>query len=231
MTHCTCRSRARAGHPTATGPVTSTCSHDRRGRAEATRTALGEALVMRRRTRVRFPPPPPTHHPTRGLRTSCGALRRTTNRPGPQGPGRSCCRAVISRPDVGVTGSYQELPTPPAPPPGTSPGEDPRRVPERGAGAFPAPPADPVVQSRGLLAVRMPLDVGVESEPAPQWLPSHGPTLGVADSAEKGRTDRRAGSAPLVPGADVAADGCTSPTPFVEADGPTSPFSDRRRPH
>src|SRR3954453_15115567 len=64
MTHCARRSRARVGHPTVTGPVTSTCLHDRRGRVEATQTALGEALVMRRRTRVRFPPPPPPlfHH-------------------------------------------------------------------------------------------------------------------------------------------------------------------------
>src|ERR671921_310204 len=59
MTHFTHRSRVRAGHPTATGPVAPTCSWDRWGRAEAQRTALGEALVMRRRTRVRFPPPPP----------------------------------------------------------------------------------------------------------------------------------------------------------------------------
>src|SRR5829696_8681205 len=58
MTHCACRSRARTGHLTATGPATSTCLHDRWGRVEATQTALGEALVMRRRTRVRFPPPP-----------------------------------------------------------------------------------------------------------------------------------------------------------------------------
>src|SRR5437660_164587 len=35
-----------------------TCVHDRRGRVEATHTAPGEALVKRRRTRVRFPPPP-----------------------------------------------------------------------------------------------------------------------------------------------------------------------------
>ena len=63
MTHCACRSRARAGHQTVTGPVTSTCLHDRRGRVEATQTALGEALVMRRRTRVRFPPPPPPTPP------------------------------------------------------------------------------------------------------------------------------------------------------------------------
>src|SRR3954447_21395428 len=64
MTHCARRSRARAGHQTVTGPVTSTCLHDRWGRVEATQTALGEALVMRRRTRVRFPPPPPPlfHH-------------------------------------------------------------------------------------------------------------------------------------------------------------------------
>src|SRR6476469_1626907 len=53
MTHCARRSRARAGHLTATGPVTPTCSHDRWGRVEAARTALGEALVLRRRTRVR----------------------------------------------------------------------------------------------------------------------------------------------------------------------------------
>src|SRR4051812_45046181 len=59
MTHCAYRSRARVGHPTATGPATPTRSHERWGRVEATRTALGEALVMRRRTRVRFPPPPP----------------------------------------------------------------------------------------------------------------------------------------------------------------------------
>src|SRR4051812_28734410 len=59
MTHCTYRSRVRVGHQTATGPVTPTCSWDRWGRAETERTALGEALVMRRRTRVRFPPPPP----------------------------------------------------------------------------------------------------------------------------------------------------------------------------
>src|SRR5881227_4483934 len=60
MTHCTCRSRVRAGHQTVTGPVTPTRSRDRWGRAETQRTALGEALVIRRRTRVRFPPPPPT---------------------------------------------------------------------------------------------------------------------------------------------------------------------------
>src|SRR3954468_810471 len=59
MTHCAHRLRVRAGHLTATGPVTPTCSHDRWGRAEAARTALGEALDWRRRTRVRFPPPPP----------------------------------------------------------------------------------------------------------------------------------------------------------------------------
>ena len=61
MTHCTHRSRVRVGHQTATGPVTPTCSWDRWGRAETERTALGEALVLRRRTRVRFPPPP---HPS-----------------------------------------------------------------------------------------------------------------------------------------------------------------------
>src|ERR671927_1830736 len=64
MTHRARRSRARAGHQTATGPVTPTRPRDRWGRAETERTALGEALVMRRRTRVRFPPPP--HTPTPG---------------------------------------------------------------------------------------------------------------------------------------------------------------------
>jgi hypothetical protein len=59
MTHCVRRSRAYVGHQTVTGPVTPTCLQDRWGRVEAVRTALGEALVMRRRTRVRFPPPPP----------------------------------------------------------------------------------------------------------------------------------------------------------------------------
>src|SRR5687767_9383852 len=59
MTHCAYRSRVRVGHQTATGPATPTRSHERWGRVEALRTALGEALVMHRRTRVRFPPPPP----------------------------------------------------------------------------------------------------------------------------------------------------------------------------
>src|SRR3954454_11579563 len=63
MTHRACRSRARAGHLTATGPVTPTRLRDRWGRAEAKWTALGEALVLRRRTRVRFPPPPPWGSP------------------------------------------------------------------------------------------------------------------------------------------------------------------------
>src|SRR5690349_21453333 len=58
MTHRARRSRARSGHRTATGPVTPTRSHERWGRVETERTALGEALVVRRRTRVRFPPPP-----------------------------------------------------------------------------------------------------------------------------------------------------------------------------
>src|SRR3954471_722755 len=63
MTHRACRSRARTGHLTATGPVPPTRSRDRWGRAETQRTALGEALVIRRRTRVRFPPPPPWFFP------------------------------------------------------------------------------------------------------------------------------------------------------------------------
>src|SRR3954471_24720764 len=82
MTHCTYRSRVRVGHQTATGPVTPTCSWDRWGRAETERTALGEALVMRRRTRVRFPPPPP-----RGLGEMPGSSWRkagaTANSGGP----------------------------------------------------------------------------------------------------------------------------------------------------
>src|SRR3954451_25025742 len=71
MTHCTYRSRVRAGHQTVTGPVTPTCSWDRWGRAETQRTALGEALIVLRRTRVRFPPPPPWVLPD-NLRTSTG---------------------------------------------------------------------------------------------------------------------------------------------------------------
>src|SRR4051794_22076079 len=86
MTHCACRSRARAGHPTVTWPVTSTCLRDRWGRVEARQTALGEALVMRRRTRVRFPPPPP-----RGLGEMPGSSWR---KPGPPrtavAPASSC---------------------------------------------------------------------------------------------------------------------------------------------
>jgi hypothetical protein len=88
MTHCACRSRARAGHQTVTGPVTSTCLHDRRGRAEATQTALGEALVMHRRTRVRFPPPPP-----RGLRRLCGDPSQNDEPPRTARLGAVCCRA------------------------------------------------------------------------------------------------------------------------------------------
>src|SRR3954449_2988825 len=122
--------------------------------------------------------------PPRGV---TGGLRRLCE--GPSGP------AVRWRP--GVTSSYQE-------PPRTSPGGDPRRVPERGAGALPAPPADLVVHPRGLLAVRMSLDVGVKPEPAPQWLPSHEPTLGVAASAGKGLTDRRGRPSPLTLGVCLA---------------------------
>ena len=124
--------------------------------------------------------PPPPRGVTGGLRRLCE---------GPSGP------AVRWRP--GVTSSYQE-------PPRTSPGGDPRRVPERGAGAPPAPPADLVVHPRGLLAVRMSLDVGVKPEPAPQWLPSHESTLGVADSAGKGLTDRRGRPSPLTLGVCLA---------------------------
>src|SRR4051812_14265239 len=73
-----------------------------------------------------------------------------------------------------------------------SPGKDPRRVPERGARALPAPPADLVVRTRGPLAVRVSLDIGVKAEPARQWLPSHELTLGAAYPAEKGSTARDA---------------------------------------
>src|SRR3954467_15789031 len=71
-------------------------------------------------------------------------------------------------------------------PPRTSPDEDPRRVPERGARALPAPPADLVVRTRGPLAVRASPDVGVKPESAPQWLPSHGPPLVAAAPAGRG---------------------------------------------
>src|SRR3954462_15376932 len=87
MTHCTYRSRVRVGHQTATGPVTPTCSWDRWGRAETERTALGEALVMRRRTRVRFPPPPP-----RGLgETPCPLLAKS------RGPPRTAVAPALRR--------------------------------------------------------------------------------------------------------------------------------------
>ena len=82
MTHRARRSRARTGHRTATGPVTPACPCDRWGRAETQRTALGEALDWRRRTRVRFPPPPP-----RGLGEMPGSSWRkagaTANSGGP----------------------------------------------------------------------------------------------------------------------------------------------------
>src|SRR5688500_15344204 len=93
MTHCACRSRVRVGHQTATGPATPTRSHERWGRVEAPRTALGEALVMHRRTRVRFPPPPPpttTPVVTRApVGSPTGALVRHDARP-------------LSRPDQSV---------------------------------------------------------------------------------------------------------------------------------
>src|SRR3954454_6348279 len=89
MTHRACRSRARTGQLTATGPVTSTCLHDRWGRVEATQTALGEALAIRRRTRVRFPPPPPTNQEV--LPESLGSFPETRLGKNPQlnhvGPG------------------------------------------------------------------------------------------------------------------------------------------------
>lgn len=50
------------GHQTATGIVISACSRDREIRVEAQRTAHGEALLKRRRTRVRFPAAPPPDH-------------------------------------------------------------------------------------------------------------------------------------------------------------------------
>jgi hypothetical protein len=57
------RSRAWTGQLTATGPVTPACVQDRWGRVAARHTAPGEALLRRRRTRVRFPPPPPSWKP------------------------------------------------------------------------------------------------------------------------------------------------------------------------
>src|SRR3954453_3119012 len=94
MTHRACRSRARTGQLTATGPVTSTCLHDRWGRVEATQTALGEALAIRRRTRVRFPPPPP-----RGLGEMPGPLLAKSRGPprAAGAPGSSPSRAVARR--------------------------------------------------------------------------------------------------------------------------------------
>src|SRR4029453_9148721 len=97
MTHCTRRSRARAGHQTVTGPVTPTCLHDWWGRVEATQTALGEALVMRRRTRVRFPPPPP---PPLGCWRKSGTL--VGEEPGP--PRTAVAPAfVVSGPQLVMT--------------------------------------------------------------------------------------------------------------------------------
>ena len=221
MTHCAYRSRVRVGHQTATGPATPTRSHERWGRVEATRTALGEALVMHRRTRVRFPPPPP-----RGLRRLCGDPSQNDEPPRTGTSGAVLLSSGISRPDasgsrsprdargfrtpqsrgrlrrrggLGVRVSYQEPPPPQPPPPSTSPGEDRRRVPVWGARALPAQPADLVVRTRGPLAVRVSLDVGVKPKVAPQGLPSHRPNLGVTDPAGKGATARRARRAPPVP--------------------------------
>src|SRR5436305_14447307 len=82
MTHRARRSRARTGHRTATGPVTPTRPRDRWGRAEAKWTALGEALVLRRRTRVRFPPPPPGILPETRIRfPESGASGEPTAQP------------------------------------------------------------------------------------------------------------------------------------------------------
>lgn len=94
--------------------------------------------------------------------------------------------------------AYQK-PTSPPRPPRTSPA-NPRRASERGARAPPAPEADLVVRSPLLLAFRVSPDVGVKPEPAPQWLASHGPTLGVAGPAGKGRTACRLRPAPLAVG-------------------------------
>src|SRR3954451_9159877 len=51
-----------------------TCVHDRRGRVETRHTAPGEALVKRRRTRVRFPPPPPDQREAADIHTGCRPL-------------------------------------------------------------------------------------------------------------------------------------------------------------
>src|SRR6476659_2730774 len=102
MTHCVRRSRAFAGHRTVTGPVTPTCLHDRWGRVEAVQTALGEALVMRRRTRVRFPPPPP---PLLCTRAPVGSPPGALVRSGPDDGGES---GSPHRPDVAGSRSARD---------------------------------------------------------------------------------------------------------------------------
>src|SRR3954452_2259853 len=89
MTHCTYRSRVRAGHQTAAGPVTPTCSRDRWGRAETQRTALGEALIVLRRTRVRFPPPPHRGSPRKHGFVSPNPALRENPQLSHVGPGRT----------------------------------------------------------------------------------------------------------------------------------------------
>ncbi len=91
----------------------------------------------------------------------------------------------------------------------TSPGEDPRCVPERGARALPAASADLVVRARGPLVLWVLLDVGVQPESAPQWLPSHEPTLGVATCAGKGTSARHEGLLPVVAPGGLLNDTCS----------------------
>src|SRR3954453_20284470 len=94
MTHRACRPRTRTGHLTAAGPVTRTRSRDRWGRVETERTALGEALVMRRRTQVRFPQPPRRGSPRKpGFVSPNPALGKTRLlTPVPQSRARSSYR-------------------------------------------------------------------------------------------------------------------------------------------
>src|SRR3954464_5610303 len=102
MTHRACRPRTRTGHLTAAGPVTPTRSRDRWGRAETERTALGEALVMRRRTRGRFPPPPPRGSPRKHGFVSPNPVLRENPQLSHVGPGRTTGPYVGLRLSVGL---------------------------------------------------------------------------------------------------------------------------------
>jgi hypothetical protein len=148
-------------------------------------------------------------HTTRGLRTSCvqpGSVGRTSPGRGIQrrsGFARRTGRVVASG-GLGVTKSsgrrlhHRRR--------GRHPGKTQWRVPDRGSGALPAPPADPVVQSRGLLAGRV--------SPIP-------PGRGMRTGAQRLRRWCR--------DAYVAVDRCTWPAPFEEARPPLAEM--RRAPY